>query len=192
MRTTLVSLVLVALAACALVDDTRQVVELGEFAPIARVLRHPRCLNCHPSGDRPRVGDDARLHPQNVRRGPDDHGVPGLHCDACHRAANQPLAGVPGAPHWALAPRSMSWEGLDDHELAVALLDRSRNGDMTLEQLDEHMAHDPLVAWGWDPGPDREAVPMPHETFVAAFRAWVDAGAQPPPPGTTSTFGDDR
>ncbi len=158
------------------------------FAPIARVLRHPRCLNCHPSGDRPHVGDDRRRHAMNVQRGPDDHGYPAMHCATCHRPANQDAALVPGAPHWHLAPRSMGWEGLDDHDLARTLKDRSMNGDRSLAALREHIAEDPLVLWGWDPGVGREAVPTPHAEFVDAFDAWIDAGAPTPPAGTTSTF----
>ena len=32
------------------------------FTELGKVLTHPRCLNCHPAGDRPRQGDMARLH----------------------------------------------------------------------------------------------------------------------------------
>lgn len=160
----------------------------GTFEPIARVLRHPRCLNCHPSGDRPHVVDDARVHNMNVQRGDDDHGRIGQRCSACHQERNQPGAGVPGAPHWALAPRSMGWVGLDDHDLAESLKDRARNGDRSLAELREHMAHDPLVLWGWDPGPDRAAVPVPHATFVEQIDAWIEAGAPTPAPGFISTF----
>lgn len=158
------------------------------FAPVARVLRHPRCLNCHPAGDRPHVGDDARLHAMNVQRGDDGHGRVGQRCTTCHRDANQPLAGVPGAPHWHLAPRSMGWEGLDDHDLAEAIKDRAKNGDRSLDDLREHMSHDPLVLWGWDPGPGRSAVPVPHDTFVRQLDAWIDAGAPSPGRGIFSTF----
>lgn len=160
----------------------------ASFAPIARVLRHPRCLNCHPMGDRPHVGDDRRQHAMNVMRGPDGHGMPAMHCAACHRDQNQVAAHVPGAPHWHLAPLSMGWEGLDDHDLAEALKDRSKNGDRSLQDLREHVAEDALVLWGWDPGVDRKPVPMPHDAFVAAFDAWIAAGAPTPASGTTSTF----
>lgn len=162
--------------------------DLGTFAPIARVLRHPRCLNCHPSGDRPHVGDDARVHNMNVQRGDDDHGRIGQRCTACHRDRNQPEAGVPGAPHWGLAPRSMGWVGLDDHDLAESLKNRAKNGDRSLADLREHMAQDPLVLWGWDPGPARAAVPVPHQTFVEQIDAWIEAGAPSPQPGFVSTF----
>lgn len=82
----------------------------------------------------------------------------------------------------------MGWEGLDDHDLARTLKDRSMNGDRSLAALREHIAEDPLVLWGWDPGVGREAVPTPHAEFVDAFDAWIDAGAPTPPAGTTSTF----
>ena len=35
---------------------------------------HPRCMNCHPSGDVPLQGDDSHLHVQNVKRGDDGQG----------------------------------------------------------------------------------------------------------------------
>ncbi|MEO0652098.1 MAG: hypothetical protein AAFZ65_15600 [Planctomycetota bacterium] len=161
---------------------------LAAFSDIARVLRHPRCLNCHPMGDRPHVDDEARLHGMNVQRGPDGHGAPGLHCSTCHRDANQDLVGVPGAPHWHLAPRPMGWEGLDDHDLAATLIDRAKNGDRSLGDLREHMAHDPLVLWGWNPGAGRSAVPTPHDQFIAALDAWIEDGAPLPAPGVTSSY----
>ncbi len=156
------------------------------FATVARVLRHPRCLNCHPSGDRPRVGEDRRLHAMNVQRGRASHGVAGLKCAACHQPSNQDLVGVPGAPSWHLAPRAMAWEGLDDHALAEALKDPKKNGGRSLAEVRRHLALDPLVLWGWDPGVGRDAPPVPHAEFVEAFEAWVAGGAVSPPPGKTS------
>jgi cytochrome c5 len=32
------------------------------FTELGKVLLNPRCVNCHPAGDRPRQGDLARLH----------------------------------------------------------------------------------------------------------------------------------
>ena len=34
------------------------------FAPVAAVLNHPRCMNCHPRDDRPRQGEDRHPHQQ--------------------------------------------------------------------------------------------------------------------------------
>jgi hypothetical protein len=117
----------------------------------------------------------------NVRRGPDDRGEVGMRCSACHQPANQ-LNGVPGAPHWALAPLSMGWEGLDDHALAEALKDRARNGGRSLEALVRHLREDPLVDWAWRPGGERAPVPVDKAIFLADLRAWIDAGAPSPEP----------
>ena len=112
--------------------------------------------------------------------------MPGLHCSACHRPSNQDAAGVPGAPHWHLAPLSMGWEGLDDHDLARNLVDRSKNGDRSLADLRKHMAHDPLVLWGWDPGAGRSTPPVSHSDFIEALDRWIENGAPAPGPGTTT------
>ena len=40
------------------------------FTELGKVLTSPRCLNCHPAGDRPRQGDTARLHQPPVERAP--------------------------------------------------------------------------------------------------------------------------
>src|SRR5512132_3756915 len=45
------------------------------FTELAKVLTHPRCLNCHPAGDRPRQGDVSRLHQPPVERGADGFGL---------------------------------------------------------------------------------------------------------------------
>src|SRR4051812_17974705 len=81
------------------------------FTELGKVLTHPRCLNCHPAGDRPRQGDMSRLHQPPVERGADGHGLPALRCPICHGQANFDPAGMPGNPIWHLAPREMAWEG---------------------------------------------------------------------------------
>lgn len=158
----------------------------GLFAEVARVLRHPRCLNCHPSGDRPHVTDDRLVHAMDVQRGPDDKGMPGMRCSTCHHEAHQDLARVPGAPNWHLAPRSMGWEGLDDHDLAKTLIDRSKNGDRSLADVRSHLSTDPLVLSCWSPVPGLTPPPVGHSEFVEAFDAWMDAGTPIPVPGTTT------
>ena len=81
------------------------------FTELGKVLTHPRCLNCHPAGDRPRQGDVSRLHQPPVERGADGFGLPALRCPICHGQANFDPAGMPGNPIWHLAPREMAWEG---------------------------------------------------------------------------------
>ena len=58
------------------------------FTELGKVLTSPRCLNCHPAGDRPRQGDAERLHQPPVERGADGFGLPALRCPICHQAAN--------------------------------------------------------------------------------------------------------
>jgi len=55
------------------------------FMEAAKVLTHPRCVNCHPAGDRPRQGDIRRLHQPPVARGEDGFGLPAMRCPICHQ-----------------------------------------------------------------------------------------------------------
>ncbi len=151
------------------------------FKQVASVLRHPRCINCHPAGDFPRQGNEGRRHDMRVVRGPANHGAPAMQCSSCHQAVNQ-QNGIPGAPHWGLAPKSMAWEGLDDHQLAEQLKDPARNGKRSLEQIFEHNAHDELVGWAWNPGAGRETPPLSRAEFIKALRTWIDTGAISPEP----------
>ena len=150
------------------------------FAPVAAVLNHPRCMNCHPRDDRPRQGEDRHPHQQNVVRGPDDLGFVNMRCTSCHREENNLNSGLPGAPTWHLAPLSMGWQGLSNVELCTTLKDEKANGGRSVAALIEHMDKDKLVLWGWDPGGKREAVTTPHPTFVAQLKAWAAVGAPCP------------
>ncbi len=150
------------------------------FAPIAEVLTHPRCLNCHTATNYPKQGDERRRHDQLVVRGADGHGAPSLHCSACHQNENVVDGKVPGAPHWHLAPLSMAWEdeqgnALDNASLCAVLKDRRKNGNRSLADLLEHMEKDALVLWGWEPG-GRSLPPLTHDVFMEKLKAWVEAG----------------
>jgi hypothetical protein len=158
-------------------DRTDRSEGLRAFGEIAKVLRHPRCLNCHTTTSFPRQGDDRHPHANLVRRGPEDRGVPGMACGTCHQAENNPASGVPGKPGWRLAPLSMGWEGLADGELCRVFKDPRRNGGRDLPALTRHLASDPLVAYGWDPGGNRQPVPVAREELVRLMRAWTSAGA---------------
>jgi hypothetical protein len=153
-----------------------QLAAAADFAPIAEVLRHPRCLNCH-QPEVPLQGDEARLHVPRVLRGPDGLGVTAMRCTNCHLDHNNVAAAIPGAPHWSMPPASMDWTDLSDGELCRRLMDPLQNGGRTAEATLEHIAEDKLVLWGWDPGPGRDPVDMPHEEFVATFQRWLEAGA---------------
>jgi hypothetical protein len=150
------------------------------FLEASRVMFHPRCANCHPSGDSPHQGMEGRLHDPPVTRGPEDRGVVGMQCSGCHQDHNLELARVPGAPNWHLAPRQMAWVGRTPHSLCEQLKDPARNGGKTLAQLVEHTAHDELVGWAWRPGWGREPAPGTQARFGEIVQAWVDTGAECP------------
>src|SRR6185295_2953668 len=80
------------------------------FEPVASVLMHPRCLNCH-QDQSPRQGDARTVHLPLVVRGKDGHGAPAQRCQTCHQATNTAGGFVPGVADWRLAPLSMLWEG---------------------------------------------------------------------------------
>src|SRR5258708_9927802 len=49
--------------------------DASSFTALLPVLKHPRCMNCHSTGDFPRQGDDGHQHAMDVRRGAEGHGV---------------------------------------------------------------------------------------------------------------------
>jgi mono/diheme cytochrome c family protein len=159
---------------------------LAAFATVQKVLQHPRCQNCHIPGDAPLQFDAGLPHQQNVLRGSDGQGSPGLPCAACHGAANPPASyGAnmpPGAPNWHLPPpeRKMVFIGLSAGELCRHLIDKNENGGMSLEALTRHVSEDELVLWGWNPGVGRDPVSVPHAEFVAKFKTWAAAGGPCP------------
>jgi hypothetical protein len=153
------------------------------FTAFVPVLRHPRCMNCHSTGDFPRQGDDGHPHAMNVRRGGEGHGVTAEKCSTCHQDHN--LAGAnlpPGAPNWGLPPAStpMIWQGLTDGQICQSIKDPKRNKNRNLDQLVEHLTEDKLVMWAWNPGEGRTAVPMSHDEFAAKVKQWQAAGAPCP------------
>jgi hypothetical protein len=147
------------------------------FVEVSRVLLHARCVNCHPADDSPRQGDRGELHDPPVVRGPADRGVVGMQCQTCHQDRNLELARVPGAKDWHLAPLDMAWQGKTPGELCVQLSDPMRNGGRTLAQIEEHLGHDALVAWGWAPGSGRASAPGTQQELATLFHAWIESGA---------------
>lgn len=156
-------------------DDKQRSVAL--FQEAGKVITHARCMNCHPAGDRPLQGDDRHPHMPLVVRGVDNFGAVGMRCTTCHGPQNFDPGGVPGNPMWHLAPIEMAWVGKSLGEICVQIKDTNRNGGKSLQELVKHMAEDPLVGWGWNPGVGREPAPGTQEEFGALIKAWVDTGA---------------
>ena len=125
------------------------------------------------------------MHRFGVERGEDGHGLAALTCNTCHQTENNLSSGVPGAPHWHLAPKSMGWQGLSDIEIAQAMTNRSNNGNRSIKEIERHLTEDPLVLWVFEPGVDqegnpREKPPISKEAFIEAVKTWVETGAQIP------------
>jgi hypothetical protein len=153
------------------------------FTAFVPVLRHPRCMNCHSTGDFPRQGDDRHAHAMNVRRGDAGHGVTAEKCSTCHQDHNLDGAHLPpGAPSWGLPPAGtpMIWQGLTDAQICQSIKDPKQNRNRTLDQLVEHLTEDKLVMWAWNPGEGRTPVPMPRDEFAAKVKQWQSAGAPCP------------
>jgi hypothetical protein len=172
-----------ALAACApaLADEADG---LAAWNKIVGVLRHPRCMNCHPDGDAPLQGEDSHPHLQNVKRGRDGKGLYALKCGNCHQ--NQNLAGEgmpPGHPEWHLPPANMRmvFQGKTPAELARQLKDPKQNGGKTLENILKHVSDDSLVRQsGWSPADGKSKPALSHEEFAAKMREWIEKGAAIP------------
>ena len=153
------------------------------FTELGKVLTHPRCINCHPAGDRPRQGDESRLHQPPVdarRRRP-------RRCRPCAarsatRHANFDPGRVPGHPEWHLAPREMAWEGKTVAEICAQIKDPARNGGRKVEDLIHHIGDDTLVGWAWHPGFGRTPAPGTQAQAGALVEAWVKTGAACPAP----------
>ena len=150
------------------------------FNELGKVLQSPRCLNCHPAGDRPSQGDRMRPHQPPVFRGADGGGLDTMRCTTCHKQANFDPARMPGHDPWLLAPREMAWQGRTLAEICVQMRDPERNGGKSLADLVLHIGDDSLVGWGWHPGYGRTPVPGTQAEAKALVQAWVDTGARCP------------
>jgi cytochrome c5 len=147
------------------------------------VFNSPRCRNCHPAGDAPLQGDDSHVHIQDVKRGPDGHGVYGMKCNTCHQVANTPGDNMPpGNPKWSLPPPNMKMVivGETPGQFCRQLKDPAQNGGRTLAQIITHVSSDALVGWAWNPGDGRTPPPLTRPEFANTVREWVKNGAACP------------
>jgi len=157
------------------------------FNEVAKVVTNPRCMNCHPAGDRPLQGNDQHEHIPPIVRGEAGLGVAGVSCSSCHTEKNFTLVGtgasyksIPGHPRWQVAPIEFAWQGKSLGQICEQLKDSNRNGGRSLALLQEHFAKDDLVAWGWAPGEGRDPAPGTQQQLGELVQAWIDSGAQCP------------
>jgi hypothetical protein len=154
------------------------------FIEMAKVMTHPRCLNCHVQGDSPTQGDAMTMHEPPVVRGNSGMGVPGMRCSTCHTEANVTLAdhggSVPGAPTWQLPPATMAWQGKSPGQICEQLKDPARNAGVSLEDIWKRNNSDPVTAWAWAPGAGRTPAPGTQAELAKQTRIWIDNGAHCP------------
>ena len=153
---------------------------LALFLEASKVISSPRCMNCHPAGDRPTQGDAMRPHQPLVLRGPYGFGMTAMQCSNCHRATNSDDGHVPGNPRWHLAPITMAWQGKSLGDICRLLLDPARNGGKDMPALVKHTAEDSLVGWAWHPDRGRRPAPGTQLQFGALIQAWIASGAACP------------
>jgi hypothetical protein len=141
-------------------------------------------MNCHPAGDQPLQGTEHKTHYPPAHR--EGTSASGEACSTCHSDRNFPVPApttfksIPGHPRWDLAPRSMAWEGKSLGQICRQIKDETRNGGRDLALLQEHIAKDDLVAWGWNPGDGRDPAPGSQELTGRLAQAWIDTGAECP------------
>ncbi len=159
---------------------------LAAWETVRGVFQHPRCQNCHPSGDQPLQGDDSHLHQQNVQRGPAGRGMVGMECSTCHGPAN-PSAnygqhippGSPDAWHMPTPEQKLVFVGATSSALCTQIKDPAKNGGKDMAALRAHL-DTPLVVWGWSPGFGRAPVTTPRDAFLDAWDTWARGGAPCP------------
>src|SRR2546428_6866813 len=151
--------VVLPVAGCSRVEAAKAA-DPALFDPIASVVMHPRCINCH-QDESPRQTDARILHRPLVVRGKDGHGAPTQPCQTCHQATNTADGFVPGVATWELAPLSMLWEGRTKQQICEQMRDPVRNGGRrTGQDVIEHMTSDRLVLLGRNTGANRQTPPL--------------------------------
>ncbi len=75
---------------------------------------------------------------------------------------------------------SMTGQYKSLREICLQIKDVSLNGGRDLAALQEHIAKDDLVGWGWNPGAGREPAPGNQELAGRLVQAWIDSGAECP------------
>jgi cytochrome c553 len=151
---------------------------LAAFADIYAVATHPRCLNCHPSGDVPLQTDESTPHSMGITR---FSPLQGQHCSTCHAGSGvgDGLAPLPPAdPAWSMPPKHMAFEARTIRALCEQLKDTEQNGGRGLDDLTRHVEEDHLLITSWHSG--RTPPPLSHPELVDRFATWASAGAPCP------------
>ena len=77
---------------------------------------------------------------------------------------------------WALAPPEAHWFGRTSSQICEQLRDPELNGNRTMVELAEHLDHDLILHWAWNPGGGREPAPYSLQEHIDDLLAWGVAG----------------
>ncbi len=164
---------------------------LDAWARIFEVVSHPRCANCHvgdskyPMWSGPSYGK-TRKHGMNISAGASRIGAENLLCSTCHTTSEtqQSNSEQHTAPRvavaWRLAPVEAAWFGKSSIEICEQLKDPASNGGRDALAIADHLGHDVILHWAWEPGGNREPAPYSLQEHVNDILAWGAAGTPCP------------
>ncbi|WP_166417227.1 hypothetical protein [Cochlodiniinecator piscidefendens] len=160
---------------------------LEHWSRAYEVFSHPRCSNCHVGADNrpmwsgPSYGS-ARPHGMNINAGESRIGAEHILCSTCHSPNNIDLPHAPPGvtADWRLAPVEAEWFGKSSREVCEQLRDPERNGGRNVLEIAEHLDHDVILHWAWNPGVGRESAPYSLQDHVNDVLAWGAAGTPCP------------
>jgi len=75
-----------------------------------------------------------------------------------------------------LAPIEADWFGKSSQEICAQLRDPERNGGRTMIELAEHLNHDLILHWAWNPGGGRQPAPYSLQEHIDDLLVWGVAG----------------
>ncbi|MGJ8546881.1 MAG: hypothetical protein ACSHWZ_15655 [Sulfitobacter sp.] len=159
---------------------------LGAWDRIYEVTSHPRCTNCHvgqsdaPMWSGPSYGK-AQPHGMAIRAGESRNGAEYIPCRTCHVTnkigGNDRAHAAPQvASTWQLPPVEAGWFGKSSDEICAQLRDPARNDGRDFMALAQHLSHDVILHWAWNPGGGREPAPYSLQAHTDDLLAWGVAG----------------
>lgn len=163
---------------------------LEAWGIVYSVTSHPRCANCHTGADNkpmwsgPSYGNP-RSHGMNINAGNSRIGAESLMCATCHTTLPKKDANANDVAHaaprvampWRLAPVDAEWFGKTSHYVCNQIKDPARNGNRSIKDVAQHLDHDLILHWAWNPGGNREPAPHSLQELVDALMQWSAAGA---------------
>lgn len=162
---------------------------LEAWSRVYEVASHPRCSNCHvgpsnrPMWSGPSYGR-TRVHGMNINAGESRIGAETILCSTCHTTKHEDYANANMTPNaaprvatdWQLAPVEAEWFGKSSVEVCNQLRNPDLNGDRTFLAIAEHLDHDLILHWAWNPGGGREPAPYSLQEHVNDVLVWGVGG----------------